>query len=94
MGRAKEEMMRQEGLYFTAINLLEETGAVSRCEFHEEFYSDNGDEDALKHAYALGTIWVRDGKVDGEREEFMTAIKAAYDDAGYDCPACENHRND
>lgn len=93
MGRAKEEMMRREGLYYSAVDVLVETEAVSRCEFHEDFYGDNGDEEALRHAYALGTNWVKDGRVDATREEFMTAIKTAYDESGFDCPSCEKHMN-
>lgn len=95
MGMAKAELARIEGLHFQAINLLEETGAVSRCDFHEDYYESNDDDDALKHAYALGTIMVRDGKVDGSRTEFMEAIKRAHDEAGWDgCPSCAKHLED
>lgn len=90
MGRAKEMMLEREALLAQAVDVLEAAGAVSRCEGHEDIYIDTGDPDAVTAAYAIGTNWLKDGRVFGPRDELMQAIKTAHDEAAMSCSICDN----
>lgn len=65
-----------------------EAGAVEQCPWHEEIVVDQCDEDALRHAYAIGTNRWKAGKIDGTREELMAAIKRVVRESAEECPFC------
>jgi hypothetical protein len=94
MGQAKNEMMRRQDLEAQGMSALVKAGAVEECEFHEGIFIDQGDPDAVKRAYAIGTNMVKAEEVDGTREEFMAAITSALQNAGDECPNCAKLRRD
>jgi hypothetical protein len=90
MGQAKRELERQSDLNMQAQSVAKEAGAIKECDLgHLEIMIDQGDDEANKRAYAIGTNRWKEGLVDGTREEFMDAIKDAIESASYDCPRCE-----
>jgi len=50
---------------------------------------DQGDDEANRLAYAIGTNRWENGEIEGEREEFLDVIKHAIKGAPYDCPRCD-----
>ena len=94
MGQAKKEMMRLEDLESQAMLVLSKAGAVEECEIHDGVFIDREDPDAVKSAYAIGTNMVKSGQVDGTREEFMAAIKSAYENAADECYICAKYREE
>jgi hypothetical protein len=88
MGQTKNEMMRIQDLEALASNVLVKAGALKPCDAHEEVLIDQDDPDAVKRAYAIGTNMVKAGEVDGTREEFMDAIKSAYESSAVECYSC------
>lgn len=94
MGRAKQQMLEMEEMVQQAVQVLVDTGAAERCYIHEEIYWLTGDDEAERHAYARGTIIANDGGVSGTREEFMTAIKRAIDEAADMCHMCDKAMRD
>jgi hypothetical protein len=94
MGQAKREMERLDGLRSDAERLLLKTGAISKCEFHDDVLLDQMDDDAKKHAYALGANEVKAGKIDGTHKELMDAIDSVASDAGTECYSCEKWKED
>ena len=93
MGQAKKYMMLLEELEGTAGALLVRTGALKRCPNHGVLI-DNGDPDAVKRAYAIGTNMVKQGEVDADREDFMEAIKRAAANAADECGYCAKNMDD
>lgn len=94
MGQAKAEMMRREDLRNVADDVALRAKAIHECERHSGTYLTNSDPDAERLAYAMGTNMVKNGEVDGSREEFMDAIKEAISEAGWECPSCEKDAHD
>ena len=94
MGRQKEELARQEGLYHIAQEIAVTAGAIEECDKHPGTYLSSDDQDAEKKAYAIGTNKIQAGELDFNREELMDAIKTAINDAGEVCYSCEKERND
>lgn len=92
MGQMKRELERREGLDAAAVNVLRATKALKGCRRHEEINIDQWDFDAVKHAYAAGTIKWKAGEIDGTREEFMEAIEEAIEEAGDSCYICDNEK--
>jgi len=84
-------MERTEGLHFQAIEVALQAKALKECSFpgHSEWVLDQGDDEANRLAYAIGTNRWENGEIDGEREEFLDAIKHAIKGAPYDCPRCD-----
>lgn len=95
MGRAKDELMRKETLYFEGQSIAVEAGAIKECEFHSGTYLNCDDPEANSRAYAIGTIRWKEAKGDKEsRKVLMDAIKTAINDAGAECYSCEKWRRD
>jgi thioredoxin-like negative regulator of GroEL len=78
-------MEEREAELSHAMSLLEEAGAVKRCEFHE-YLVDQDDAEAAEEvieqlAEELG------------QEEAEDLVRAALADAAMDCPGCEADRD-
>jgi hypothetical protein len=91
MSQVKRDMGRTEGLHFQAIEVALEAKALKACSFpgHSDRVLDQGDDEANRLAYAIGTSRWQNGEIDGEREEFLNAIRHAIKGAPYDCPRCD-----
>jgi hypothetical protein len=50
---------------------------------------DQGDDEANRLALAIGTNRWNNGEIDGEREEFLNAIRHVIKGAPYECPRCD-----
>ena len=90
MGRAKNEMMRQESLLGEATGIAVDAGVLERCEFHSEIVWDlSGDRE---DAYKLGNARFSKGELLNHfesRRELTDAIKDAIEQSGMDgCPRC------
>lgn len=95
MSGIKREIEKIDDLHSQAVDVALRAGAISECELHsgELIYED--DEDAEKQAYAIGTNMWKNGEVDGTREEFMDAIKSAFENASHDgCMSCDKLMRD
>lgn len=73
---------------------LLKAGVVEECPVHNGIYIDQLDDDDMKKAYAIGTNMVKNGEVDGTREEFMKAIQDARGNAGMECGICAKNAMD
>jgi hypothetical protein len=71
MSLAKRELEEHDALRGIATGILIETGAVEQCLIHEEVIIDQGDDDALRHAYALATSRIKAGAIDADRVELL-----------------------
>lgn len=94
MSRIKREMERVDQMRHQARMVAKQAGAVKACALHPDDFDcllDQGDDEANRLAYAIGTNRWKDGEIDGEREEFMDAIKEAIQYAPYDCPECDRN---
>jgi len=91
MSQVKRDMERVEGLHFRAIEVALEAKALKECSFpgHSDWVLDQGDDEANRLAYAIGTNRWQNGEIAGEREEFLDAIRHAIKGAPYDCPRCD-----
>jgi hypothetical protein len=91
MSQVKRDMKRIEGLHFRAIEVALEAKALKECSFpgHSDWVLDQGNDEANRLAYAIGTNRWQNGEIDGEREEFLDAIRHAIKGAPYDCPRCD-----
>jgi hypothetical protein len=91
MNLVKTDMKRIEGLHFQAIEVALEAKALKECSFpgHSDWVLDQGDDEANRLAYAIGTRRWDQGEIDGEREEFLAAIKQVIKGAPYECPRCD-----
>jgi hypothetical protein len=58
------------------------------CSFpgHSDWLLDQGDDEANRLAYAIATNRWENGEIDGEREEFLDAVRHVIKSAPYDCP--------
>ena len=93
MGGTKRMLEAQEDMRSQAYMLLIKEGAIKECAYHSHVYMSMCDDEAVKQAYAIGTNMWKNGEVEGDREDFMGAIKSVMDDSAFDCSACENHRH-
>jgi hypothetical protein len=90
MGRAKDEMMRQESQVEEATDIAVKAGVLNRCEYHADIVWDNfGDpEDAYKIGNAMFSAGELKNHFDSRRE-LTDAIKTAIKQAGLGpCPIC------
>lgn len=96
MSSVKRLMEHQEEMQALGARLLLQTGALKECEFHSEILMSQSDEDAEKHAYALGANLVKSGQAGtADFKEMSEGIKAALDDAtDGNCPYCEKAMRD
>ena len=94
MGGAKREWERRQALEAQATIPLRKTGAIRPCYIHDDILINCEDADAERMAYAIGTNMVKAGEVEGDREEFMAAIKSALQDAADECPICAKYRDE
>lgn len=89
VGRAKEEMMRQDALVEEGAAIAVDAGVLARCEIHGAVW-----EVAFIHedAYKLGNAKFSKGALNNHftsRRELTDAIKEAIDQSGMDgCPYC------
>ena len=76
MSQVKRGMERIGGLHFQAIEVALQAKALKECSFpgHSDLVLDQGDDEANRLAYAIGTNRWENGEIDGEREEFLDAI--------------------
>ena len=91
ISQVKREMGRIEALHYQAIEVALQAKALKECSFpgHSDWLLDQGDDEANRLAYAIGTNRWKNGEIDGEREEFLDAIRHAIKSAPYDCPGCD-----
>ena len=91
MSQVKRDTGCVEGLRFQAIEVALQARALKECSFpgHSDWVLDQGDDEANRLAFAIGTSRWENGEIDGEREEFLDAIKHAIKGAPYDCPRCD-----
>jgi hypothetical protein len=91
MSQVKRSMERIEGLHFQAIEIALQAKALKECSFpgHSDWVLDQGDDEANRLAFAIATNRWENGEIDGDREEFLDAIKHAIKGAPYDCPRCD-----
>jgi hypothetical protein len=81
-------------LYEAAVEILRYTGAIKECPEHSYVYVDQGDDDAVSHAYAIGANKVKNGDVRATFDEMKAAIRSAYRDAPWNCPECEREKHE
>jgi hypothetical protein len=81
-----------EDLALEAQAVAIEAKAIAPCLRHEDILINQGDDDANREAFRLGTIRWKKGGLACERTEFMAAIKDEIDQSAEDCPRCENER--
>ena len=91
MSQVKRDTGRVEGLRFQAVEVALQARALKECNFpgHSDSVLDQGNDEANRLAFAIGTSRWENGEIDGEREEFLDAIKHAIKGAPYDCPRCD-----
>jgi hypothetical protein len=91
MSQVKTDMGRIEGLHFQAIEVALQAKALKECSFpgHSGWVLDQGNDEANRLAYAIGTSRWENGEIGGEREQFLDAIKQAIKGAPYECPRCD-----
>jgi hypothetical protein len=91
MSQVKRDMERSEGLQYQAIEVALQAKALKECSFpgHSDWVLDQGDDEANRLALAIGTNRWNNGEIDGEREEFLNAIRHAIKGAPYECPRCD-----
>jgi hypothetical protein len=91
MIEVKRDAGRFEGLRFQAIEVALQAKALKECSFpgHSDWVLDQGDDEATRLAYAIGTNRWENGEIEADREEFLDAIKLAIKGAPYDCPRCD-----
>ena len=91
MSQVKRDMKRVEGLRYQAVEVALQAKALKECSFpgHSDLLLDQGDDEAYKLAYAIGTDRWKNGEIDGEQQEFLDAIRYTIRGAPYDCPRCD-----
>ena len=91
MSQVKRDMERIDDFHFQAIEVALQAKALKECSFpgHSHWVLDQGDDEAARLAYTIGTDRWKNGEIDGEREEFLDAIRHAIKSAPYDCPRCD-----
>jgi hypothetical protein len=91
MSQVKRDMERSEGLQYQAIEVALQAKALKECSFpgHSDWVLDQGDDEANRLALAIGTTRWNNGEIDGEREEFLKAIRHVIKGAPYECPRCD-----
>lgn len=82
MGLAKRELERLQELDDAALQIAAKVGAIT-IDHETDEATYNADDEADKHAYALGMTLQKAGKLDGSPKEVAAAIKQALDDAAY-----------
>jgi len=91
MSQVKRDMERGEGLQYQAVEVALQAKALKECSFpgHSDWVLDQGDDEANRLALAIGTNRWNNGEIDGEREEFLNAIRHVIKGAPYECPRCD-----
>jgi hypothetical protein len=91
MSQVKRDIKGVEGLQYRAIEVALQAKALKECSFpgHSDWVLDQGDDEANRRAYAIGIDRWQNGEIDGEREEFLDAIRHAIRGAPYVCPRCD-----
>jgi hypothetical protein len=91
MSQVKRDVERSEGLQYQAIEVALEAKALKECSFpgHSDWVLDQGDDEANRLALAIGTNRWNNGEIDGERDEFLNAIRHVIKGAPYECPRCD-----
>ena len=90
MGAAKRELERQDAMYEIGVNLAVRAKVVRECKYHDGEYVHCGEEE---RAYKLASALYRDGDPSlldfRSRKELTDTVKAAIDDAAWECARCE-----
>ena len=91
MIQVDRDVKRVESLHFQAVEVALQAKALKECSFpgHSDWVLDQGDDEANRRAYAIGTNRWNNGEIDGDRDEFLTAIRHAIKGAPYECPRCD-----
>jgi hypothetical protein len=91
MSQVKRDVERSEGLQYQAIEVALQAKALKECSFpgHSDWVLDQGDDEANRLALAIGTNRWNNGEIDGERDEFLNAIRHVIKGAPYECPRCD-----
>jgi hypothetical protein len=91
MSQVKRDVERSEGLQYQAIEVALQAKALKECSFpgHSDWVLDQGDDEANRLALAIGTNRWNNGEIEGEREEFLNAIRHVIKGAPYECPRCD-----
>ncbi len=91
MSQVNRDMKRVESLHYKAVEVALQAKALKECSFpgHSDLLLDQGDDEAYKLAYAIGTDRWKNGEIDGEQQEFLDAIRYTIRGAPYDCPRCD-----
>jgi hypothetical protein len=86
MSQVKRDMGRNEALHYQAIEVALQAKALKECCFpgHSDWLLDQGDDEAARLAYTIGTDRRKNGEIDGAHEEFLDAIRHAIKSAPYD----------
>jgi hypothetical protein len=79
-------------LYEIAADILVRTGAIAACREHPDVMVDQGDNEALDHAFAIGVNRARKGSVRGTIDAMIEAIESAHRDAAWNCRECERNK--
>ncbi len=91
MGRAKDEGIRWDGLVEVMTNLAVRAGSMERCPHGTALdLLDN------EPAFALAAEEFENGKLSEFRDlgEVKAALKAAFDNAGDECTACQKIKDE
>src|SRR3981189_415345 len=85
MSQVKKGIKCVEGLQYQAIEVALQAKALKECSFpgHSDWVLDQGDDEANRRAYAIGMDRWQNGEIDGEREEFLDAIRHVIRGAAY-----------
>lgn len=84
MGGSKRVMEEQWAEADSVLQMLEDAGAVSRCELHD-YVVDNMDSGAAEEV--TEQLATAHGRAEAQR-----LVEAALAEAAMDCPACESNR--
>ncbi len=75
-----------------AVEILVGNEAVAACRKHPEVMLDQGDNEALDHAIAIGTNKVRKAGVRSTIYAIIDAIESAYGNAAWNCRECGRNK--
>jgi hypothetical protein len=91
MSQVKRDMKHGEGLRYQAVEVALQAKALKECSFpgHSSWVLDQRDDEANRLAYAIGTNRWQNGEIEGDRDEFLDAIRHAIKGAPYECPRCD-----
>ena len=81
-------------LFEIAVGILLRTGAIEACPEHPHIMIDQGNDDTVSRAYAMGTNQAKSDGVRATPAELRAAIKIAYQNVTRNCPECEREKHE